>query len=220
MSWNTLPALHEKPILRGWSHALAAVAAIALCPIVIVTASGARSAAAIYTSAVIGLFGVSALYHRFGWSPRLRDFMRRLDHTMIFVMIAATYTPIAVVALPARSRNLVLVLTWAGAAVGAIWQWFWPDISPRLQALQYAAVGWVALLVLADIWDAMGVAGFVLLLSGGVAHTLGAVIFAMRRPDPWPRVFGFHEIFHLLVIAAVAQHYVAVTFFAIPLARA
>lgn len=213
-------AMPHKPLLRGWSHAAAAVAAITLCPIVIVTASGARSAAAIYTSAVIALFAVSAAYHRLGWDSRLREFMRKLDHTMIFVMIAATYTPIAVVALPPRSRNLVLALTWAGAAVGAIWQWFWPDLSPRVQALQYAAVGWVALLVINDIWHAMGVAGFVLLVSGGALHTIGALVFAVRRPDPWPRVFGFHEIFHLLVIAAVAQHYVAVTFFAIPLAAA
>ncbi len=207
-----------KPHLRGWSHAAAWVAAVALCPIVIVVSPGARGSAALYSGAIVGLFGISAAYHRFRWGERMHALMRRLDHSMIFVAIAATYTPIALVALPGSEGTLILSVVWVGAAAGVGMRLFWPAAPRGLMVAFYVAVGWVALLVIDHIARALGVAGFTLLLVGGVLHTAGAVVYATRRPDPWPRWFGFHEIFHLLVIAAIASHYVVVAAIALPMA--
>ncbi len=205
-----------KPHLRGWSHAAACVAAITLCPIVIVLSPGARGSAALYTGAVVALFGTSAAYHRFRWGERTHALMKRLDHSMIFVAIAATYSPIALMTLPAREGRLILVVVWLGAGAGVATQLFW-SAAPRWVVLtSYLVVGWAALLVIDDIWRALGVAGFVLLMVGGILHTAGAVVYATRRPDPWPRWFGFHEIFHLFVIAAIASHYVVIATIALP----
>ena len=208
--------LPTKPHLRGWSHAAAAIAAVALCPIVIVFSPGARAAAAVFTGSVIGLFGISAMYHRFNWGPRMHGVMKRLDHSMIFVVIAATYTPIAVVALPDGPGTLIMRVVWVGAAIGVATRIFWQSAPRALVVTLYVMVGWAALLVIDDIWRTLGVAGFVLLMIGGVLHTLGAAIYATQRPNPWPRWFGFHEIFHLFVIAAIALHYVVVTTIALP----
>lgn len=210
--------LAPKPHLRGWVHTVAAVAATALCPILVVFSPGARGSAAIFGGAVIGLFGISALYHRFRWGPRAHATLRRLDHSMIFVVIAATYTPIAVAALPGAPGSLVLTVVWTGAVIGVLTQLFWPAAPRPLIVSLYITVGWAALLVIDDLWHALGVAGFVLLIVGGVLHTIGAVIYATRRPDPWPRWFGFHEIFHVMVVAAMATHYVVVATVALPLA--
>jgi hemolysin III len=217
MSEAAIPLhLAPKPRLRGWSHAVAAIAAVALCPIVIVLSPGARAAAAIYAVATIGLFGTSAVYHRFRWGPRMHTVLRRLDHSMIFVAIAATYTPIAVVVLPPGPGTLMLVVAWTGAAVGVGVQLFWPSAPRGIVVGLYLTVGWAALLVIDEIWHAFGTGGFTLMVIGGLLHTIGAVVYAFQRPDPWPRWFGFHEIFHLFVVAAIATHYVMVTMFALP----
>ncbi|MGI9622716.1 MAG: PAQR family membrane homeostasis protein TrhA [Acidimicrobiales bacterium] len=205
-----------KPHLRGWSHVAACAAAIALCPIVIVFSPGARAAAAVFSGAVIGLFGISAAYHRFHWGSRMEAVMKRLDHSMIFIVIAATYTPIALVALPNGPGTLILRVVWVGAIVGVITRLFWTHAPRAIIVALYIAVGWAAMLVIDDIWRALGVAGFVLLLVGGLLHTVGAVVYATKRPNPWPRWFGFHEIFHLIVIAAIATHYVVVATIALP----
>ncbi len=210
-------AVLPKPLLRGWSHALAFVAAVSLCPLIIVFSPGSRAAAALYGAATIGLFGVSAVYHRFNWKARAHSILRRLDHSMIFVAIAATYTPVAL-ALPHGPGSLVMALVWSGAAAGVAVQLFWPRAPRPLVVALYVTVGWVALFVIGPIWTALGVAGFVLFMTGGVLHTAGAAVYATRRPDPVPSWFGFHEVFHLLVVAAVATHYVGVTFVALPLA--
>jgi len=209
-----------KPHLRGWSHAAACIAAITLCPIVIVFSPGARGVAAIFTASTVGLFGISALYHRFDWGETMHQVMKRLDHSMIFIAIAATYTPIAVVALPPGPGMLILRVVWVGAALGVATQLFWPSAPRAVVVSLYLGVGWAALLVVQDIWTALGVAGFVLLLVGGALHTVGAVVYAIKRPDPWPTWFGFHEIFHLFVIAAIAVHYVMVATIALPKAVA
>lgn len=210
------PHLAHKPHLRGWSHAAAAVAALTLCPIVIVFSPGARMAAAIFAAAIVGLFTTSALFHRIPWGPRMHQVMQRLDHSMIFVAIAATYTPIAWVALPSGPGTLVLAIVWSGAALGVAMQLLWPTAPRILEVLLYLVVGWAAVLVIDDIWRALGVAGFVLLLVGGLLHTVGAGVYALRRPNPWPSWFGFHEIFHLFVIAASATHYVVIAVYALP----
>ena len=205
-----------KPHLRGWSHAGATVTAITLCPIVIVLSPGARASAAIFTAAIIFLFGISATYHRFRWGTRMEAVMKRLDHSMIFVAIAATYTPIGAVVLPDGPGTLILRVVWIGAAAGIFTQLFWPHAPRPILVTLYISVGWAALLVIDDIWRAMGVAGFVLMLLGGLLHTIGAVIYATKRPNPWPRWFGFHEVFHVFVIAAIAVHYVMIATIALP----
>ena len=208
-----------RPHLRGWSHVAACAAAIALCPIVIVFSPGARTAAAIYSGAIIGLFGISAAYHRFHWGDTMEAVMKRLDHSMIFIAIAATYTPIAVVALPDGPGSLILRVVWIGAIAGVVTQLFWPDAPRPILVTLYITVGWAALLVIDDIWRSLGVGGFILLMAGGLLHTVGAVVYATKRPDPWPRWFGFHEIFPVFVIAAIAAHYVVVATIALPMAR-
>ena len=212
--------LAPKPRLRGWSHALAAIVAVAMAPIVIALSPGVRAAAAIHAVAIIGLFSISALYHRFRWGPRMHTVLRRLDHSMIFVAIAATYTPIAIAALPSGPGRLILTVAWVGAAIGVGTQLLWPSAPRALTVALYIAVGWAAILVIDDIWRAVGLAGFVLLLVGGLLHTVGAVVYATQRPDPWPGWFGFHEIFHLFVVAAIATHYVLVTTIALPMGTA
>lgn len=205
-----------RPRLRGWSHAVAAVVAATLCPVVIVLSPGARAAASVFTAAIIGLFAISALYHRFHWGVRMEAVMKRLDHSMIFVAIAATYTPIAAVALPDGPGSLILRVVWIGAAAGVLTQLFWPHAPRPILVTLYITVGWAALLVIDDIWRALGVAGFILLMAGGLLHTVGAVVYATKRPNPWPRWFGFHEVFHVFVIAAIALHYVVIATIALP----
>ena len=214
------PIVGPTPVLRGWSHALAALAAIAIAPVVIALGPGGadRAVVSVYAIAVVGVFAVSAAYHRFDWTPRLEAVVRRLDHSMIFVFIAATYTPIGFFALEAGAAKLVLSVVWSGAALGVVGRVVWLDAPRWVLIAPYPVVGWAALLVIGDVWRGMGVAGSTLLLAGGGLYTLGALIYALRRPDPWPRWFGYHEMFHLLVVAAVAVHYVAIAFFAFPLA--
>ncbi len=206
--------------MRGWSHAIAALAATALAPILIALGPGGadRAVVAVYAIAVVGVFGVSAVYHRFDWTPRVKAVIRRLDHSMIFVFIAATYTPVGFFALGPSSARLVLSVVWSGALLGVVGRVAWLNAPRWVLIAPYPIVGWAALLVIGDIWRGLGVAGSTLLFIGGGLYTIGALIYAVRRPDPWPRWFGYHEIFHLLVVAAVALHYVAIAFFALPLA--
>lgn len=211
-----MTAVATRPMLKGWSHLVAAVAAIALCPILIaLSPSGTRWPAAIFSTGVVGLFTTSGLFHRFQWGPRAHRVMQTLDHAMIFVVIAATYTPIAVVALPETPGRIILISVWAGAIGGVALRNLWPNAPRAVVVAPYLAVGWAAIAVPVDIWRGLGIAGFILLFTGGLFHSIGAVIYAKKRPDPWPRVFGFHEVFHLFVIGGIACHYVAVAFFAL-----
>jgi len=214
------PLALPQPVMRGWSHAIAALAATALAPILIALGPGGadRAVVAVYAIAVVGVFGVSAVYHRFDWTPRVKAVIRRLDHSMIFVFIAATYTPVGFFALGPSSARLVLSVVWSGALLGVVGRVAWLNAPRWVLIAPYPIVGWAALLVIGDIWRGLGVAGSTLLFIGGGLYTIGALIYAVRRPDPWPRWFGYHEIFHLLVVAAVALHYVAIAFFALPLA--
>jgi len=208
------------PMFRGVSHRAMFIVALTLAPIMIVAAPGVgpRLVIAFYTLSIAALFGVSALYHRVPWSPRVRRAMQRLDHAVIFLAIGGTYTPVALFALSPWAAKLVLSLVWGGAAVGVFMRVRFTDARKAVVALPYLVVGWCLMAVVADAWHHLGVAGFLLLLVGGLAYTAGALVFAFQRPDPWPATFGFHEIFHILTVAGAALHYVAIAFVVLPMA--
>jgi hemolysin III len=212
------PALVDlKPRLRGWLHAYAAAISLATGATLIAVAAALRGAPAGVTTAIYGatvtlLFGTSALYHRRDWTPAAHRVMKRLDHSMIFVFIAGTYTPIAALTLTGKTALAVLLVVWAGALAGVGLQVGWAGAPRWLSAPCYVALGWVAVFVLPDLLHNAGVAAFVLILAGGVFYTVGAVVYAMKRPDPWPGTFGFHEVFHLCTLVAATCHYVAVWF--------
>lgn len=204
-----------KPRLRGWFHAYAAVISIVTGAALVTVAAAVRGGpaaptTAIYSATVTLLFGVSALYHRLDWSPRARAVMKRLDHSMIFVFIAGTYTPIAVLSLPRNAAIAVLIAVWTGALFGVALQTTWRSAPRWLSAPCYIALGWVAAFVMPDLLHNAGVAAFVLIIAGGVIYTLGAVVYALKRPNPLPGTFGFHEVFHLCTLVAATCHYVAV----------
>ena len=208
------------PVFRGVSHRAMFIVALTLAPIMIVAAPGVgpRLVIAFYTLSIAALFGVSALYHRVPWSPRVRRAMQRLDHAVIFLAIGGTYTPVALFALSPWAAKLVLSLVWGGAAVGVFMRVRFTDARKAVVALPYLVVGWCLMAVVADAWHHLGVVGFLLLLVGGLAYTAGALVFAFQRPDPWPATFGFHEVFHVLTVAGAALHYVAIAFVVLPMA--
>ena len=179
-------------------------------------AGRATYAAAIYAAALAGLLGTSALYHRIAWQPRARAWLRRLDHSMIFVLIAGTYTPFALLALDNPLREIVLAGVWAGALAGIVFTLVWVAAPKWLTAASYVALGWFSIIAVPQITERTGAGALVLLALGGVAYTVGAVVYATQRPDPRPQSFGYHEIFHVLVVAAAAAHFTAVAAFALP----
>jgi hemolysin III len=208
-----------KPRLRGVLHKWAFFASLVLGVALVVLAPGGRGtfAAAIYAASVAALFGVSALYHRIDWKSAVsRKRMRRLDHTMIFVLIAGSYTPFAVLVLDGTLATVILIAVWGGAVAGALMKLLWIDAPKWLVAGTYVLLGWVAVAAFPGLLDELGVAPTALVAAGGVLYTLGAVVYAVRRPDPAPAVFGYHEVFHALVIAAAAPQYAVIAFFVLP----
>ncbi len=200
---------------------MAFIASATVAPIVVVSAPGLwpRLVTGLYSIAITALFGVSALYHRVNWGPVGRRRLQKFDHVTIFFAIAATYTPVAVFALSAWAAKLVLILVWGGAFVGALLRVCFTQAPKWVVAGPYLLVGWCLLAVVGDAWHQLGVLGFILLLAGGLLYTAGAVVFAAQRPDPWPSMFGFHEIFHSLTIAAASLHYIAFVFVVLPKAQ-
>lgn len=202
--------------MRGWIHLWSTVAALASGATLIVLAATTVSAQAalgtsIYVATVLGLFGVSALYHRKTWKTvGARTWMRRLDHSMIFLFIAGTYTPLTMLALQPTTGTVVLSIVWGGALAGVVLKLAWPNAPRWLGVPVYVALGWVAVFVLPDLMVNAGVAALVLLIAGGVLYTAGGICYAARRPDPWPRVFGYHEVFHAAVSAAAICHHIAI----------
>lgn len=210
-----------KPRLRGVSHEWAFFISLGLGAALIVAADTPQAtlAVAIYAVSLSALLGTSALYHRVDWRrPDVRRWMRRLDHSMIFFLIAGTYTPIALLVLDGPLADTILAVVWVGAIFGAIVEIVWIEHPKWVAAIVYLSLGWVAIVAFPGLWGEMGVAGILLIAAGGLLYTVGAVVYATQRPDPNPRVFGYHEVFHLFVILAAAAHFAAIAFFALPAA--
>ena len=208
-----------KPRLRGVSHQWAFFVSLATGLILILLApdAEARLAAGIYSLSVCALFGTSAVYHRVNWrSLAARRWMRRLDHSMIFVLIAGTYTPFALLALDGKIATAILIVVWSGALAGVVLQLVWVDAPRALSAVVYVAMGWVALAAFPQMVDKIGITGTALVAAGGLLYSVGAVIYATKRPNPAPTVFGYHEVFHALVILAAALHYAVVALIVLP----
>lgn len=202
------------PRLRGWLHVGGFYVSLATGTVLIVLGAvqGEALATTVYCVTVSLLFGVSALYHRRPWSVRGRLVMQRLDHSMIFLFIAGSYTPFAVLALEPGTDITILLIAWLGALAGVALKLIWPE-SPRwVGAPLYIALGWVAVFVFPQILANAGVAAFVLMLVGGALYTLGGIVYAARWPNPWPLMFGHHEVFHACTIVAAICHYIAVYF--------
>jgi hemolysin III len=202
-----------KPKLRGWLHAgtfpLATAAGIVL--ICLAPTASARWAAAVYTLGSMLLFGISALYHRFYWGPTGEAILRRLDHSNIFLLIAGTYTPLGMVLLRGNDRVLLLSMVWGGALLGILFRIFWVGAPRWLYTPIYLALGWVAIFWMNDFYHLGGAAVVTLLAIGGGLYSIGAVVYGTKRPNPSPRWFGFHEIFHACTVAAFICHYIAVS---------
>jgi hemolysin III len=208
-----------KPKLRGVSHEWAFFASLFFGAGLILLASTPKAtlAVAIYAVSLSALFGTSALYHRVNWKrPNVRRWMRRLDHSMIFFLIAGTYTPFALLALNGTLATAILVVVWVGAIAGAIVEMIWIEHPKWASVLIYMSLGWVAVVCFPALWSSLGIAGAMLLVAGGALYTAGAVVYAIQRPNPNPAIFGYHEVFHLLVIAAALAHFSAIAFFALP----
>jgi hemolysin III len=215
-------ALLAKPLLRGWSHAAAALVAIAgLVALIVITRHDTAKLVSmvVYGAALVLLFSVSATYHIVNWPPRVKDWLRRADHATIFVFIAATYTPLMFNVLDGWWRIGVLVAIWISALAGVAGAAPFLRIPRRLLAALYLAMGWVAVVALVPLTAALGWAAALLIAFGGIQYSLGAAAYAFRRPRLWPRVFGYHEVFHLAVISASVTFYVIVVRYAVPFPR-
>lgn len=201
----------EKPLLRGVSHEVAGVFALAGGVALTRVASGPRgmAAAVVYGLSLFALFSISALYHRPRWGPRPYTLMRRLDHAAIFLLIAGTYTPVCLL-VPDAGGTTLLAVVWGAALAGVVFAVAWPRAPKWLNAILYVALGWAVIPLLPALARALGPGALALLAGGGVIYSIGALIYALRRPDPFPRVFGYHEVFHALVIVAAAVQYAAV----------
>jgi hemolysin III len=211
---STLEAI-LKPRLRGVLHQWAFVASVVAGIGLVLEAASvrARLAVTVYALSVAALFGTSALYHRVDWR-RLgaRRWMRRVDHTMIFVLIAGTYTPFSLLVLHGTLGVVILIAVWSAALAGAVFKLIWIDAPSWLGATTYIVIGWIAVIALPELLDRLGLLAVAALALGGILYSAGGVIYARKRPDPVPGVFGYHELFHALVIAAAGLQYAVVAF--------
>jgi hemolysin III len=209
----------EKPRLRGVLHEIGFFVALPLAALLPILAHGgrARVAAAVFAASVVTMFGASALYHRPTWTPARRRWLRRLDHAGIYGLIAGSYTPFGLLVLGGAWRIAVLAIVWTGSALSIFLKLFWCDGPKWLAAALGIALGWVGVVVYPQFVDRLGVLPALLLLAGGVFYTLGAIVYARRKPNPAPGVFGYHEVFHAFTIVAVACQYVVVAFWVLKL---
>ncbi|MEJ7568358.1 MAG: hemolysin III family protein [Gaiellaceae bacterium] len=208
----------ERPRLRGVFHQYAFFVALVAGAVLVVLADSMRERVAmwVYAVALAAMFGVSALYHRVTWrSPGVRKWMRRLDHSTILLLIAGTYTPFALLAFDGTLATAVLIAVWSGAGAGLVLNLLWIDSPTWVTAVVYIALGWVGAIAVPELVS-FGIVPAVLVFLGGALYTVGAVTYALKRPNPVPHVFGYHEIFHLLVIGAAITHFVAIAAFVLP----
>jgi hemolysin III len=206
-----------RPLLRGTLHQGAFVIALLVAPLLIAHAEGGRKrvAAAVFAASVVAMLGASALYHRVTWSQRVRPWMRRVDHAGIYLLIAGTYTPVGLLSLHGTLQHVTLAVVWAGAAAAILLKFVWVEAPKWLAAVTGLALGWAGVLAMPEVAQEAGIAAVVLLGVGGLAYTAGAIVYALQRPDPVPRVFGYHELFHALTLVAVACQYVAIAFYVV-----
>lgn len=209
------PLTPVKPRLRGWIHAwafvVAVVAGVALVAAAFTVSTRAGAATAVYATTVCGVFGVSAAYHRIHWpTARSRTWMKRADHSMIFLFIAGSYTPIATLALPAGTGGTLLAVVWSGALAGVALKMLWPTAPRWVGVPLYLLLGWAIVPVAGDLVEQVGWLPLILLAVGGVLYSLGAVLYATKWPNPWPDTFGHHEFFHAGTVVAALCHYIAV----------
>jgi hemolysin III len=209
-----------RPRLRGVLHAAGFGVACVVGTAFVVAADGGRRAVAagVFAASVATMLAASSLYHRVSWGPSAQLWMRRLDHTGIFLLIAGTYTAVGLLSLHGPLQRILLTLAWAGAAAATVIRFCWTSAPRWLSALIGVALGWLAVAALPQLLTTAGPAAVALLGMGGVAYTLGAVVYARRKPDPIPAVFGFHELFHALTLVALACQYVAIAFFVVRVA--
>lgn len=205
------PSVDVKPTWRGWIHAGMFPLTIAAGIVLIVLADGpaAKWSSAVFMLTSMMLFGISALYHRFNWKPRTKVMLKRFDHANIFLLIAGTYTPLAVLALPPSKGILLLILVWGGTILGIAFRVFWVQAPRWLYVALYILLGWASVMYIVDLVQA-NVAMMVLVVVGGLAYTVGAVVYGLKKPNPIPGVFGFHEIFHTLTVVAFICHWTAI----------
>jgi hemolysin III len=216
---STTPAqARVKPRWRGVSHRYAFLAALLPCALLVHTAPSGRAtlASALYASSLVGLLGTSALYHGIQWRPRTRFWLARVDLLMIFVLIAGTYTPIAMLELEEPLSSAVLAAVWGTVLVGGILKTLWSEPPKWVSAGIFVVAGSVAVLFLPEVVAAIGIPATLLMLAGGVLYLLGAIVYGLQRPDPSPAVFGYHEIFHAFVIAGAAVHFATIALYIIP----
>jgi hemolysin III len=203
--------VEQRPTWRGWIHAVTAPIALLAGIVLVLLADGAAAkwSSAVFAGTSLLMFGTSAIYHRFDWSPRVKRTLKRLDHANIFLLIAGTYTPIAVLCLPMDRAVLLLSLVWSGALLGIGFRVFWISAPRWLYVPLYVLLGWAAVMYMADLFQA-NVWTMVLVIVGGLLYTVGAVIYGMKRPNPVPGHFGFHEIFHTLTVLAFLCHWTGI----------
>jgi hemolysin III len=202
-----------KPRLRGWLHLVTAPLALAAGIVLVALSPDAttRVGSAVFAGTAMVLFTVSAIYHRGRWSPRIWAFLRRFDHANIFLLIAGTYTPFSLLLLEGRNQVILLTTVWTGAVLGVLFRVFWTGAPRWLYTPIYLALGWAAVFFFRDFVHGTGVAVLTLMIVGGGLYTLGGLVYGFKKPDPFPRWFGFHEVFHTLTIAAFVTHYVGVS---------
>jgi hemolysin III len=208
-----------KPRLRGVSHEWAFFVSLVFGAALIFFAKTPKAtlAVGIYAVSLSALLGTSALYHRVNWKrPQVRTWMRRLDHSMIFFLIAGTYTPFALLVMHGALATTILVAVWVGAIAGAIVEMVWIGHPKWVSAAVYLTIGWVAVAAFPELWSGLGPTAALMLVGGGLLYTAGAVVYAVQRPNPSPAIFGYHEVFHAFVLAAAVLHFSVIAFWAMP----
>jgi hemolysin III len=209
-----------RPLLRGWLHVVAFAGVLIAGPLLIISGRdlSQRFYLTVYVASLAALFGVSAAFHRVRWGPSGRRRMRRADHACIFVAIAGSYTAIAGLVLTGWAQAAILTIVWGGTVVGIVVRQTWLDAPKWVIAVPYVVVGWSGLVVLSPLIHGLGVSGVLLIVGGGLAYTVGAIVYGMKRPDVIPGVFGYHELFHLCTIIGATLQFVAIAAIALPAA--